>query len=181
MDIENMKKDWQQDSFAGQHQSAPYLQAQNQRKHRQTFQRLRLRLIIEASLITLLLLLAYDFFDGEKRALWTYGLLWAGGLAWVVNHLRLFRLSRTVLDATTVKANLQNLRMRYQQQAWLGPLLLILFQGALMSFLLSGLDLTGRAGWIIGGMSLGILVGAALNRQYWLRRARNLTDLLAAW
>lgn len=172
MEFDDLKSSWQK---AGKStKSAAELQLMTQVQQHPRLRRIRLKLLIEAVLITAFLLLYRDIFDGAEKPLWANICLLLSAVLFILNDLLGYFTLQKPVSGPNLLRSIENLRSK------LGRLLVssistsLLFGASLILFFSAGIEYTPAKYLLLAGMILSLFALTYMSYKNWSNRIQHI-------
>ena len=176
MNLNELKNDWAELEATNPANSTDLAATLKQEPKR--LRRLKLKLGVEAALLTLLFLVFHDWFDGHLRPLRLNILLGAALALGIANNIAVYRTIDLRLGSSDLRASLERLNRLFAGQAWLASTAIVAINLLLMGFLTSNVDLTPRKLALVGIWTACAFFGGWMTHRYWRARSRETQDSL---
>ena len=177
MELNELKNDWAELEVTNPAKPADLSATLKQGPKR--LRRLKLKLGIEAALLTLLFLVFHDWFDGHLRPLQLNIVLGAVLALGIANNIAVYRSIDLQLGSSDLRASLERLNRLFQGQAWLASTVIVAINLLLLSFLTLNVFLTPGKMAIAGMWAASAFFGGWLTHRSWRARSREARDSLA--
>ncbi|MEL6651286.1 MAG: hypothetical protein AAFQ87_10830 [Bacteroidota bacterium] len=175
MDLEQFKSAWQAtEERSAKQVSINELNQIMKMKTQKSMGRMRLRLIIEAVLLTLFLFLFYNGFDGYNKP-WALNVLLGLAVGGTVIHkLYALRFIHLGLQGESLKESLRFLSQRFRQQGGVSALLLVGYNVAWLLYASVNVELTQYLALALVVVLIVILTVAFFTWRSWNKRAQEM-------
>jgi len=177
MDLNELKNDWAELEATTPAKSADLTATFKHGPRR--LRRLKLKLGVEAAMLTLLFLVFHDWFDGHLRPLQLNIVLGAVIALGIANNIAVYRSIDLQLGSSDLRASLECLNRVFKGQAWLASTAIVAINLLLLGFLTSNIHLTPGKMAIVGMWAASAFLGGWLTHRRWRARSRETRDSLA--
>lgn len=177
MDLNELKKDWAELEATNSAKKTDLAATLKQGPKR--LRRLKLKLGVEAALLTLLFLVFHDWFDGHLRPLQLNILLGAVLALGIANNIAVYRSIDLQLGSSDLRATLERLIRLFEGQTWLASTAIVAINLLLLGFLTANIHLTPGKMAIAGMWAASAIFGGWLTHRFWQARSRETRDSLA--
>lgn len=172
MEFDEFKENWKN---AG-HKTKSQLELQGMTKVRNhpVLKRIRLKLLIEAVLLSAFLVVYHDFFDGAEKPFWINGCLIASAVLFLLNDLAGFFTLQQPVSGSNLTESVGKLRLKLKHLLRSSVTTSLFFGASLILFFSWGIDFTQAKYLLLAGMILGLLLFTYLSYKSWLNRLKQI-------
>ncbi|MEO6284077.1 MAG: hypothetical protein ABIN80_03125 [Dyadobacter sp.] len=175
MNIDDLKSGWQ--NAGGQTHNEKELEMMIKIQNHPSLKKIRLKLIIEAILLTILLFVYYDGFDGAEKPFYVNALLVASAVMYVTNNLLGFFLIKNPIHAANIKLALARQVATLKKISAFSMLSSVIYGASLLLFLTSEIVFTQRKYIILAGLIVGFVLLFYYSMINWQRKIAHFKTL----
>ncbi|WAC14407.1 hypothetical protein [Dyadobacter pollutisoli] len=150
MNIDDLKSGWQ--NAGGQSLTEKELEMMTKIQNHPSLKKVRLKFIIEATLLTILLFVYYDGFDGAEKPFYVNMLLVVSILMYLTNNLIGYFFTKNPVNAVNIKQSLARQVDTLKKISVFSMLSSIIYGSSLLLFLTSEIAFTQRKYIILAGI-----------------------------
>ena len=176
MEFDNLKSSWKKVGQGKKGQTE--LLMMTKIKNHPNIKRMRIKLIIETSLIIVFLVVYYDGFDGATKPFWANLLLIGTTTAYIVVRLIGWIALRNPIKGGNLKKSLISFQDTLKRMAISILLTSFLFGSAIISFFASSIDFTRGKYFMLVGMILSLILFVYLSSRNWFKRIEGIKTTL---
>lgn len=176
MDLENMKANWKQ-TGSGKKDQNELLNMTKITNHPK-LKKLRLKFIIEATLISIFVVVYYNGFDGQNKPLWANIFLIAAAVAYIVVRFSSWQLLKNPVKKCDLKSSLNKFESELKVMAlsiWLSALG---FGLGIILFFASSIELTTEKYIYLGFMLLSLVALIYVSTRNWKNRITSINNAI---
>jgi hypothetical protein len=140
--------------------------------------KLRLKFVIEASLLFIFLVFYNDGFDGAEKPLWANIVLIAGALLFIGNDVAGYFMFQKPVMGKDIGTSLKKFSRNLKRLAISSVSSAFLFGCAMIIFFSTVIDFTPIKLTLMAGMFLAMMVGLYLSYKNWSRRIGDLNGVI---
>ena len=143
-----------------------------QEKKHPVLKRIRRQMIIETIAFIALLVVYYDFFDGNQKPLYINIILVAGVLAAILHNIIGYKLTSQYIQGHNLKQSLERYLRKIKSYANISVASRALTGGCLLAFFSSMIIFNTSKYWILGAIVLVFIMQLMLLTRIWKERIR---------
>lgn len=166
MDIEQLKQSWQL-ACAEKQLSQKQIEQMTRISRHPVLGRIRLKLLVEAVAMAILLLVFYDIFDGHMKPVYASVVLVMGVVFYLASNLYSFYTLKQAVTRDNILESLHHFMAQLQQAKVFSLTSLVFFSVALLVFFTSGLSINTRLILLLAGMAGATLVFLYFSARTW--------------
>ena len=165
MELNELKSGWQ--NAGGNYRTEADLERMTKLNQHPTLKRIRTKLIIETILLSLFLVVYYDWFDGDQKPLYANLLLFTGALLYILNDvIGYISLAKPVMKEN-LRSSVQHLLTKVKRLSMLSLIVSFLYSACLLTFFLSVITFTKEKSFILLGMILVLVQVIHISYKVW--------------
>lgn len=165
MELNELKSGWQ--NAGGNYRTEADLERMTKLNKHPALKRIRTKLIIQTSMVSLFLIVYYDWFDGDQKPLYANLLLFTGALLYILNDvIGYISLAKSVMKET-LQSSVQHLLGRVKRLSRLSLIVSFLYSVCLFAFFLSVVTFTKEKSFILLGMILVLVQLTHISYKVW--------------
>ena len=165
MELNELKSGWQ--NAGGNYRTEADLERMTKLNQHPTLKRIRTKLIIETILLSLFLVVYYDWFDGDQKPLYANLLLFTGALLYILNDvIGYITLAKPVMKEN-LRSSVQHLLSKVKRLSMLSLVVSFLYSVCLLTFFLSVITFTKEKSFILLGMILVLVQVTHISYKVW--------------
>ncbi len=168
MELDELKSSWKQS--ASNPKSRSELEAMTEIKNHPKLKRIRTKLVIEVILLTVLLVVYRDIFDGVEKPLWANVLLVTGAVLFVLNDIGGYMLTKSPLVGASIIESIDKMSTKLRRLSRFSIFSMAIFGASVILFFISSIDMSPEKYWIVGGMGLTLIVMTYMAYRNWSMR-----------
>jgi uncharacterized membrane protein YoaT (DUF817 family) len=168
MNIDDLKSGWQ--NAGGQSLSEKELEMMTKIQNHPSLKKIRLKLIIEATLLTILLFVYYDGLDGARKPFYVNALLVVSALMYLTNNLIGFFFIKNPVNAASIKLALARQVATLEKISAFSMLSSVIYGASLLLFLTSEIVFTQRKYMMLAGLIVGFALIFYYSYISWQRK-----------
>lgn len=168
MNLDQMKSDWQH-TVSSQKDQTELWRMTKINNHPQ-LKRLRIKLILEMTFLTLFLIVYYDFFDGAQKPMWLNILLICASLIFVLNDLWGWFALRNPIQQNQLVQSLAALEQTLKRLRTSSLLASFIFSASIIIFFSSVIHFSTAKYIILAAMIINMLVFLYWSAVNWQKR-----------
>ena len=165
MELNELKSGWQ--NAGGNYRTEADLERMTKLNQHPTLKRIRTKLIIETILVSLFLVVYYDWFDGDQKPLYANLLLFTGALLYILNDvIGYITLAKPVMKEN-LRSSVQHLLSKVKRLSILSLIVSFFYSVCLLAFFLSVITFTKEKSFILLGMILVLVQVTHISYKVW--------------
>jgi hypothetical protein len=178
MDRDPLIAAWQ--SAGTVRQNTPDLQSMIREKNHPVLRGIRRQLLIETIFFSLLLIVYYDFFDGDRKPLFANMLLAGSLVLLIVNNIIGYLFSRRPLSGNNIKQSLTVYHQQLKRYAIISVMVRGLMVVCLLLFLTAPIIFHPDKLWFLAVVVLIVIIQLILFAGIWNRRLRKIRATISS-
>ncbi len=148
------------------------------KKHLTVIWKVKLKLLVEAVFMVLLLLFFYDIFDGDQKPVYANVALVTGTMFYFCSNMLGYFAIRQVAEEQDICHSLKRLLQKLMRAKVFSLTAMLLFSLTLLLFFMSAVALTPQKLFLMAGFQTFVLVQVYLSGNMWNSRIRQIRQLL---
>ncbi len=176
MEIENIKSTWK--NSEGIEKSKTELLMMTKIKSHTKVKEIKIKFLVEATLLSVFLAVYYTGFDGATKPLWANALLIISTIGYIIARFVGWYVLQNPVNDGNLKKSLNRFQTKLKQVALSILLTAFLFGSAFISFFASSIDFTREKYFLLVGMILALLFLIYLSNRNWIRRINVITTTI---
>lgn len=165
MELNELKSDWH--NAGGNYRTETDLQRMTKLNTHPTLKRIRTKLIIETIILSFLLVVYYDWFDGDKKPMYTNLLLFTSILLYIFNNVMGYMALARPIMKENLKSSVQHLLSKVKRLSILSLVISFFYSVCLLAFFLSVITFTKEKSFILLGMILVLVQLTHISYKVW--------------
>lgn len=176
MDFDSLKSNWKNTGDGIKDQKE--LLMMTKMKNHDNLKRIKIKLIIEAVLVTFFLAVYYEAFDGDNKPLWSNLLLIIATCSYLLVRYIGWIVLRNPINGENIKTSLIVFQNKLHKTAYFNLITSFLFGVTLITFFVSSIDLTEMKYFMVIGMVLTLIVFVYFSSRLWFKRVKRISNAL---
>ena len=177
MDINDLKLDWQ-NAGAGS-VSEEQLRLMTKISQHPTLKKLRIKLILEAVFLTILLFVYYDGFDGDKKPVYANVLLVLSLLLYITNNILGFLFIKNPVRGQNISLSVQRLAIALKRMSLFSLLSSIVYTATLLFFFSVSIEFTSQKYVLLGLMIISFATISYFSYKKWKKKIDHFSRVLS--
>jgi len=177
MEFNELKSNWKESS--GTSKSQTELKIMTSIKSNSKLKRIRLKLIIESTLLTLFLFSFYTMLDGNTKPIWLNVLLGFSILLFIINGIIGYLTLHNPIKGMNLKISIETFLTKLKRLSIMSIASSLFFGVSLILFLTSTIDLIQNKYLILIGMIITLLVAIYFSYRNWNYRINRFKNTMA--
>lgn len=175
MDINQLKSNWKK---SGEEKYSQHdLSVMTKINHHPVLKKLRLQLIIESVLLTFMLFMYYDGFDGHLKPVYVNVLLAFSIFLFILNDVIAFLVIQSPVREQSLKESLQKQLSVLKGISVFSILSMVFYGSSLLVFLTSGITFNNQKYVILAGIILTFIALIFFSYRQWKHKIDTLTKI----
>ena len=175
MDINQLKSNWKNSGEAGYSQND--LAAMTKINHHPVLRKLRLQLIIESVLLTFVLFMYYDGFDGHLKPVYVNVLIASSIFLFILNDVIAFLIIQNPVREQNLKESVLKQLGLLKGISVFSMLSMVFYGSSLLVFFTSTIVFTDQKYMILGGIILTFIIMIFFSYRQWKHKIDVLTKI----
>ena len=155
------------------------LKSMVQERRHPLLKRIRRQLLIEILAFTAFLFLYYDFFDGNKKAVYINALLVAAILLVIAHNIVGYLMTKRRMKGDNIIQSLEEHLLKMKRYATASLVIRALMTGCLLLFFTSAITFNTNKYWILIVVIVVLIVQLALLSGVWFKRIRQIKKIIS--
>ncbi|WP_018628566.1 hypothetical protein [Niabella aurantiaca] len=177
MDLNELKSGWQR--TGGSYKSEADLQRMTRMINHPSVKKIRTKLVVEIIVLLFILVIYYDWFDGDKKPFYANLALIAGLLLYIANDVISFIFLLKPVRKANLKDGVQEYLIRVKRLSVFSVIIAFLYSISIITFFTSTINFTKEKGLILAFSSVVMFQLILLSFNVWKKRIRNLKRQVA--
>jgi len=173
MELDDLKSSWQS-AGEGFKKEADIL-AMTRVSNHPSLKRIRRKLVFEAIILSFMLVVYYDWFDGDKKPVYANVLLVSSLLLYIVNDIVGYISMLNPVNGASIKLSIENYLVRIKRLAVCSLVFSILYSASLILFFTSVIKFTREKNFILLGMLILLTQLMLWSHRVWRNWIRRLS------
>ena len=149
-----------------------------QEKRHPVLKRIRRQLFIEIIAFTAFLFVYYDFFDGNRKAVYINVLLASAILLVIIHNIIGYLMTKRPLNGNNIMQSLEDHLSKMKFYAVMSVVCRMLMAGCLLFFFTAEIVFNANKYWILIGIIILLMIQLALLSAIWLKRIRQIKEII---
>lgn len=176
MEFDNIKSNWKKTGQGKKNQTE--LSMMTKIKNHSNIKRMRIKLMIETTLVIVFLAVYYNGFDAATKPLWTNIMLVSTSIVYIISRFIGWFVLRNPIKGDNLKESLISFQNTLKRMAIFILLTSFLFGSAIISFFTSSIEFTQGKYLILLGMILSLILLVYLSSRNWFKRIEGIKKAL---
>ena len=176
MEFNELKSNWKESSGTSKSQSE--LKIMTSIKSNSKLKRIRLKLIIESTLLTLFLFSFYTMLDGNTKPIWLNILLGFSILLFIINGITGFLTLNNPINGINLKESIETFLIKLKKLSIMSIVCSLLFGGTLILFLTDSVNLNQNKYFLLIGMIITLVIVVYFSYRNWNYRINRIENVI---
>jgi hypothetical protein len=174
MELDELKSSWQ--SAGGAFKIEADILTMTRISNHPSLKRIRRKLVFEAIILAFMLVVYYDWFDGDKKPVYANVLLVSSLLLYIINDIVGYISMLNPVSGINIKDSIKNYLIRIKRLAICSLLVSFLYSVCLILFFTSVIKFTKEKNFILLAMFIILTQLMLWSYRVWRNRIRSLSD-----
>ena len=174
MELEELKSSWQ--SAGGAFKTEADILTMTRISNHPSLKRIRRKLVFEAIILSFILVVYYDWFDGDKKPVYANVMLISSLLLYIVNDIVGYISMLNPVSGINIKDSIKNYLIRIKRLAVCSLLVSFLYSVCLILFFSSVIKFTKEKNFILLGMLIILTQVMLWSYRVWRNWIRSLSE-----
>lgn len=154
------------------------LKSMIQERRHPVLRRIRRQLLIETLAFTAFLFVYYDFFDGNRRAVYINGLLVGAMLLAIAHNIMGYILTKHPIKGDNIIQSLKDHLFKMKMYVAASVVIRALMAACLLLFFASVITFNANKYWVLIGVIVLLIVQLVLLSGIWFKRIRQIKEII---